>query len=184
MLCCHRDGLAITYLLSLDDLDNSKHESPKDQPELAAIRRLRLEAHRLYAFKDLLSHCRAHGCATPEVEDLLLGVSKCDRDELVVDYLLSLDELEDARQEASRAFTVTQVECAATRRSRIEAHRLSALDALLAHCGEHGCLTPELAELAGVGRQPSVKPFPGGVRSTYVQATYRAPDAGATGRIR
>ena len=181
MLNCDRDELAIRYLVFLDEL--AKDETSQIQPELAAIRRLRLEARRLTALKDLLSHCRAHYCATPEIEDLVRGVSGCDRDELIVRYLLSLDELDNSTREASRAFTMTQAECVATKRRRVEAHKLSAFDALLSHCKEHGCLTPELAELTGVQYRLNAKQAPQYLGSTVMQGINRAPDADAAVRI-
>jgi hypothetical protein len=182
MLCCHRDEIAIAYLLSLDDLENAQREASQDRSEIAAVSRLRLEAHRLYVLKDLLLHCRAHGCATAETDDLVRGASGCERDELIINYIVALDELADARREEARAFTVTRAECAATRRERLEAHKLSVLDTLASHCAVHGCLTPELAELTGLPYQPSPEhiPEPAGA---FLPGMGGAPEGGATARV-
>lgn len=72
----------------------------------------------------------------------------CDvSEELAIRYMLALDAVAAARQELCHAVTQMQIECASTKLSRLEAHRLSELRDLALHCERHGCATPEIEKL-------------------------------------
>jgi len=75
------------------------------------------------------------------------------RDELGIEYLLATDQVQDATRELDWAVTITQRECAATRRHRLEAHRLYIQQALADHCEQHGCANAEVDEMLP-GRAP------------------------------
>ncbi|MBZ5726164.1 MAG: hypothetical protein LAP87_14335 [Acidobacteriia bacterium] len=67
--CAAGDELGIQYLLAADQVDVARrelsHSVTQTQQESAATRLGRVEAHKLYALGELLSHCVRHGCPLP-----------------------------------------------------------------------------------------------------------------------
>lgn len=74
--CDTREELAIGYLLAIDAVKDARRELDwavtRLQQECAATRFYRVEAHRMYALGELLSHCEHHCCA-PAHLDVILG---------------------------------------------------------------------------------------------------------------
>jgi len=75
MFCEVSEELAILYVLALDTVAEARqqlhHAVTQMQMECASTRLYRVEGHRQSMFRDLALHCRRHGCATPEIEELL-----------------------------------------------------------------------------------------------------------------
>jgi len=75
IFCDDVDELAIKCMLASDAvaaaLEVVCQAVTQMQIECASTKHFRLEAHRLSVIRDLALHCKCHGCATPEIEELL-----------------------------------------------------------------------------------------------------------------
>jgi hypothetical protein len=73
--CNTREELAIGYLLAIDAVKDAQRERDwavtRLQQECAATRFYRVEAHRMYALGELLSHCERHCCAPAHLDVIL-----------------------------------------------------------------------------------------------------------------
>jgi hypothetical protein len=62
--------------------------------------------------------------------------------ELSTDYLMAVDQAEEAAKQLSWAVTLTQQEGAATLLARLNGHRFYTMGELVAHCQSNGCRLP------------------------------------------